>query len=89
MGKKSNLQDIVAKDLKKKDGQEKEPENSLLPPKTSSRPYSIVIWGATGFTGSLVCKHIAQEYPVRGAFMIGDELGAQREVSTNVLPRNQ
>jgi hypothetical protein len=33
--------------------------------KTSNRPYSIVVWGATGFTGSLVCKHIAHEYPVR------------------------
>ncbi|GAX74962.1 hypothetical protein CEUSTIGMA_g2408.t1 [Chlamydomonas eustigma] len=27
-----------------------------------ARPYEIVVWGATGFTGKLVCKHIAQTY---------------------------
>lgn len=36
-----------------------------LPAKTSKRPYSIIVWGATGFTGSLVCRQIAERYPVR------------------------
>lgn len=26
------------------------------------RPYQVVIWGATGFTGKLVCEHIARDY---------------------------
>lgn len=33
--------------------------------KPSKRPFSIVVWGATGFTGSLLCKEIANVYPVR------------------------
>eukprot|EP01023_Acetabularia_acetabulum_P038410 TRINITY_DN367_c0_g2_i1.p1 TRINITY_DN367_c0_g2~~TRINITY_DN367_c0_g2_i1.p1 ORF type:complete len:464 (-),score=59.57 TRINITY_DN367_c0_g2_i1:32-1282(-) len=27
-----------------------------------SRPYEVVVWGATGFTGKLVCRHIAENY---------------------------
>lgn len=27
-----------------------------------SRPFHVVIWGATGFTGRLVCEHVAQDY---------------------------
>ena len=25
-----------------------------------SRPYDIIVWGATGYTGALVCRHLAQ-----------------------------
>jgi short subunit dehydrogenase-like uncharacterized protein len=27
------------------------------------RDYDIIVWGATGFTGSLMCKHLAQHAP--------------------------
>jgi hypothetical protein len=51
---------------KAKDAKEpKEGSTPLIPAKTSKRLYSIVIWGATGFTGSLLCKEIANVYPVR------------------------
>ena len=26
------------------------------------RPYQIVVWGATGFVGRLVCEHISRDY---------------------------
>lgn len=29
----------------------------------STRPYQIVVFGATGFTGRLVCEHLLQHYP--------------------------
>lgn len=32
---------------------------------TSARPYQVVVWGASGFTGRLVCEHIAKDYQVR------------------------
>jgi short subunit dehydrogenase-like uncharacterized protein len=32
----------------------------------AQRPYQVVVWGASGFTGRLVCEHIAQAYQVRG-----------------------
>lgn len=32
---------------------------------TSARPYEIVVWGATGSVGKLVCEHVAQNYQVR------------------------
>ncbi|GAX74961.1 hypothetical protein CEUSTIGMA_g2407.t1 [Chlamydomonas eustigma] len=32
---------------------------------TSSRAFEIIVWGATGFTGKLVCQHIAQAYQGR------------------------
>ena len=28
----------------------------------ASRPYQIVVWGASGFTGRLVAEHIARDY---------------------------
>ena len=28
----------------------------------SSRPFEIVVWGASGFTGRLVAEHIARDY---------------------------
>ena len=38
-----------------------------LPPSDSrqmpAREYDLVVWGATGFTGSLMCKHLAQHAP--------------------------
>ncbi|GFR43446.1 hypothetical protein Agub_g4528 [Astrephomene gubernaculifera] len=29
---------------------------------TTMRPYQVVVWGASGFTGRLVCEHIARDY---------------------------
>jgi len=29
------------------------------------RPYHVVVWGATGFVGKLVCEHIARDYQAR------------------------
>ena len=40
-------------------------EEPKTPAKLSKRPYSIVVWGATGYTGTLLCKQIAETYPVR------------------------
>ena len=37
-------------------------------PAMKERPYQIIVWGATGFTGRLVCQHIAENYQV---FMSG------------------
>jgi short subunit dehydrogenase-like uncharacterized protein len=31
---------------------------------SSARSFEIIVWGATGFTGKLVCQHIAQTYQV-------------------------
>ena len=31
---------------------------------TSTRPYEVVVWGATGTVGKLVCEHVAQNYQV-------------------------
>ena len=28
------------------------------------RPYQVVVWGATGFTGRLVCEHLVRDYKV-------------------------
>ena len=28
------------------------------------RAHDLVVWGATGFTGRLICEHIAQQYQV-------------------------
>lgn len=33
----------------------------------AARPYHVVVWGANGFTGRLVCEHIAKNYQVRFA----------------------
>ena len=30
----------------------------------SARPYEVVVWGATGTVGKLVCEHVAQHYQV-------------------------
>lgn len=38
---------------------------SLYVRMTSARPYEIVVWGATGSVGKLVCEHVAQNYQVR------------------------
>ena len=29
----------------------------------ATREYDLIVWGATGFTGSLMCKHLAQHAP--------------------------
>ena len=31
---------------------------------TTTRPYEVVVWGATGTVGKLVCEHVAQNYQV-------------------------
>ena len=41
------------------------PSDLALPGKTSQRRFSLIVWGATGFTGSLVCRQLAETYPVR------------------------
>ena len=30
-----------------------------------TRPFEIVVWGASGFTGRLVCQHLAKDYQGR------------------------
>ena len=40
-----------------------------------SRPYQIVVWGATGFVGRLVCERLAAEYPVRHPLSSADAQG--------------
>ena len=32
---------------------------------TVARPFQVVVWGASGFVGQLVCERLATEYPVR------------------------
>lgn len=36
-------------------------------PLHSSRPFDVVVWGATGFTGRLVVEYLCQNYPQGGA----------------------
>ncbi len=45
--------------------------------KKSSRPYDIVLWGATGFTGQLVAEYLTRKY------------GVDREVKWALAGRNQ
>lgn len=40
-------------------------EETLL--MASTRPYEVVVWGATGTVGKLVCEHVAQNYQVTTA----------------------
>ena len=30
----------------------------------AARPYKVLVWGASGFTGRLVCEHLAKDYAV-------------------------
>lgn len=32
--------------------------------KTSTRPLNMIVWGATGYTGKLLCQTLAERYPV-------------------------
>ncbi|WIA42929.1 hypothetical protein OEZ86_008843 [Tetradesmus obliquus] len=32
----------------------------------ATRPYQVVVWGATGFTGRLVCEHLVRDYQSKG-----------------------
>ncbi|PNH07171.1 hypothetical protein TSOC_006386 [Tetrabaena socialis] len=34
----------------------------MVPIAAAQRPYQVVVWGASGFTGRLVCEHIARDY---------------------------
>ena len=36
----------------------------MAAPMASARPYEVVVWGATGTVGKLVCEHVAQHYQV-------------------------
>lgn len=40
-------------------------DEPVIVPLKSNRPYKLIVWGATGFTGQLVCQHIANDYTVR------------------------
>jgi hypothetical protein len=71
MGKKSsreptgNLKNTKEKGSKEQQKETKAEEQKSVPAKAQSgRRFSIVVWGATGFTGALVCKHIAEVYKV-------------------------
>jgi short subunit dehydrogenase-like uncharacterized protein len=33
----------------------------------ASRPVQVTVWGASGFTGRLVCEHLVQNYQVGAA----------------------
>lgn len=37
----------------------------MATPMASARPYEVVVWGATGTVGKLVCEHVAQHYQVK------------------------
>lgn len=78
MGKKSSSKS-PSKDLSKEVGADsgKHAQTELaaagdltLPEKTSQRKFSLIVWGATGFTGSLVCRQLAETYPVRLSFRL-------------------
>lgn len=34
---------------------------------SGNRPYDVIVWGATGFTGKLVAEYLAANYPLGGA----------------------
>ena len=36
----------------------------------TQRPHDLVIWGATGVVGKLICEHLARSYTVRLEFTI-------------------
>jgi hypothetical protein len=39
------------------------PDTTVAPVDTKPRrKFNIIVWGATGFTGALVCKHLAEQY---------------------------
>lgn len=77
MGKKSAVKGQLrdqSKDVSAESGKSARAEPAAagdltLPEKTSQRKYSLIVWGATGFTGSLVCKQLAETYPVRLSFV--------------------
>lgn len=35
-----------------------------------ARRYDVVVWGATGFTGQLVCEHLVKHYQVKSVTTI-------------------
>ncbi|DBA76546.1 TPA: hypothetical protein ACH3X2_008602 [Trebouxia sp. C0005] len=46
---------------------------------TAARPYEIVVWGATGSVGKLVCEHVAQNYQGRVKWAIAGRNQAKLE----------
>ena len=64
-GEKSSKAQTSTKSKESKVKDEKAQATPQLPAKVSKRPYSIVVWGASGFTGELLCEQITQKYPVR------------------------
>jgi hypothetical protein len=62
MAKKSSKQNATAKkDQRGAQPSSDAPVESNLKYQTQ-RKYNVIVWGATGFTGALVCKHIAEHY---------------------------
>ncbi|KAL3152249.1 hypothetical protein ABBQ32_001328 [Trebouxia sp. C0010 RCD-2024] len=49
----------------------------------STRPYEVVIWGATGTVGKLVCEHVAQNYQGRVKWAIAGRNQAKLEAIRN------
>lgn len=43
---------------------DKQPEKPVLE-KLSNRPYSVIVWGSSGYTGRLCCECIVRNYQVR------------------------
>ena len=36
--------------------------DDVTPRHSHTRAFQVIVWGATGFTGRLVCEHIASDY---------------------------
>jgi short subunit dehydrogenase-like uncharacterized protein len=52
-----------------------------------SRPYEIVVWGSTGFTGKLTCEYLAKTYPdLKWAIAGRNKTALQAVKSTLNLP---
>jgi short subunit dehydrogenase-like uncharacterized protein len=51
------------------------------------RPYEIVVWGSTGFTGKLTCEYLAKTYPdLKWAIAGRNKIALQAVKSTLNLP---
>lgn len=58
MGNKTAKQKPSAK----KETRVEAPTEAAAVDKKPKRKFNVIVWGATGFTGALVCKHIAEQY---------------------------
>jgi len=50
----------------------------------SKRPFDVIVWGATGFTGQLTCKYINDNYPSLKWAMSGRHLDKLRKVKKDL-----